>query len=345
MLVPFLNYNLLLSFLFLLHGFAEVCEGGLAASTRNLTLVTAWYPHPGYNPKYPDEQYYRSRVVEFLARIHTPLVVFTPSSENDFLQSARPSDAPMLLNNSFESIWDVPYLTGLTHSFHTNQVKLAVQQMPGDFFETPHMWGVWNAKVFFLDEAAKENPFRSNYFFWHDAAGLLPRKGNLISWPDITRIREALSTGIGHPEKLLMVARELKPLRPVDASRELAPLTRTISAHFFGGTKGSIKWFSQAYYEMLAYYHSIDQFVGCEERIMLSIALLHPNRIACVPSFRCYDPTQVRLDHMYYYFLWLSGQETRLTKGPIRPVMFSDVPEANMFSYDYWARCDSEVCF
>ncbi|EMD94386.1 hypothetical protein COCC4DRAFT_148756 [Bipolaris maydis ATCC 48331] len=207
------------------------------ASTGNLTLVAAWYPHPGYNPKYPDEQYYRNRVAEFLARIHTPLVIFTSSSENDLPQSVRPSKAPMLLNNSFESIWDVPYLIELTHSFHTDQVKLA------------------------------------DYFFWNDAAGMLPQKGNLTFWPDITRIRKAVPTDIGHPERLLMVGRELQPLRPVHASRELAPFTRTISAHFFGGTKGSIKWFSQVYYEMLAYYHSINQFVGSS------------------------------LDHMYYYFL------------------------------------------
>ncbi|KAJ6282738.1 hypothetical protein J3E71DRAFT_361533 [Bipolaris maydis] len=326
MFVSFFTDHLLVSFLFLLQGFAGICEGILVASTGNLTLVAAWYPHPGYNPKYPDEQYYRNRVAEFLARIHTPLVIFTSSSENDLPQSVRPSKAPMLLNNSFESIWDVPYLIELTHSFHTDQVKLAVQQMPGDFFETSHMWG--------------------DYFFWNDAAGMLPQKGNLTFWPDITRIRKAVPTDIGHPERLLMVGRELQPLRPVHASRELAPFTRTISAHFFGGTKGSIKWFSQVYYEMLAYYHSINQFVGCEERIILSIALLHTNRIVCVPSFHYYDPIQASLDHMYYYFLWSSGRETRLINGPIRPVMFSDISKATMFSYHLWARCNSEiVCF
>ena len=195
----------------------------------NITLITGWYPHPGYNPKYPDEEFYRAFVTEHLARIHTPIIIYTPSSENNFLRASRPAGAPMILNNTFESVWDVPHLKPLLKSFHTDQLKMGSKDPRNGPTNTPHQFGIWNAKVFFLNEGAKANPFGTEYFFWHDAAGSVPKYGSLVSWPDRTRISEAFSSHGGHPDKILMVARELQPVFPVDASRELPPLTRIIT--------------------------------------------------------------------------------------------------------------------
>jgi hypothetical protein len=137
--------------------------------------------------------------------------------------------ASMILNNTFESLWDVPHLKPLNESFHKDQLELGRRNSRNEKTDTPHQYGIWNAKVFFLDEVAKANPFNSEYFFWHDAAGSVPEIGNLVDWPDSARVSEALSSDHGYPDKILMVGRELRPMIPVDASRELAPLTRTIT--------------------------------------------------------------------------------------------------------------------
>jgi len=86
----------------------------------------------------------------------------------------------------------------------------------------------------------------------------------------------------------------------------------------------------------LHHYESLDQFVGIEELLLTAIGLIYPKRIIVVPTYRCYDPTQKSLSHMYYYFLYLAGRETGLVKGPISPPLFADIPKANMFSYTTW---------
>lgn len=183
-------------------------------ATNPITLVTACYPHPGYNPKSPNkEKAYRRLIGEFMSRVQTPIVIYTPSSESEFILSSQPVGAPIIIHNTYEAIWDVPNLSPLAASFHTDQRKIAWQDEARTSAreDSPHMYGVWNAKVSFLDMTAMLNPFDSEYLFWHDAAASLPYNDSLKLWPDPKKISRILACCKGYPDKLLMVARELQP--------------------------------------------------------------------------------------------------------------------------------------
>ncbi|KAH5584815.1 hypothetical protein HBI24_090790 [Parastagonospora nodorum] len=314
----------------LLSPLVESTSSNTSINTTNpITLVTAWYPHPGYNPKYPNkEEAYRRLIGEVLSRVQTPIVIYTPSSESEFILSSRPAGAPIIINNTYETIWDVPNLSTLAASFHTDQRKIAWQdeERTNAREDSPHMYGVWNAKVSFLNMTAMLNPFDSEYLFWHDAAASLSYNGSLESWPDPNKISKIFSRHEGYSDKLLMVARELQPAFPVDASWEVAPLTRTIAGVFFGGTPRSIQWLAKEYYDMLYYYLSLNQFVGVEELLLLSIALQYPRRIVCVPCYRCSNPDARSLDHIYYYLDFLAAKKDN-TLAPL----FGDIPKGNPF--------------
>ena len=207
----------------------------LSQSSTDITLVTAFYPHPGYNPKHQDEELYRSYVRGFLTKIWTPIIIFAPSSEGQFLRSSRPRGFPMLINHTYESIWDVPKLTPLVHSFHTTQRNLSLHSDdPWAFNDTGHMYGVWNSKVFFLHATAERNPFNSSYFFWQDAAGAWIANHTFTVWPDPRRIRTLLAPLQGNQDDVLMNVRELRPCftREKDLLCRNAPLTRTIAGTF-----------------------------------------------------------------------------------------------------------------
>ncbi|KAH8693420.1 hypothetical protein GQ44DRAFT_555369, partial [Phaeosphaeriaceae sp. PMI808] len=246
--------------------FALLAATSLANPRRhsiNVTLVTAYFPHPGVNPNHPDRDEYHQWIKNFLTNIATPILIYSPPDIAPMLQSMRPQHLPLYIDTSYKTIWEVPVITQHKEAFHNEQIELAREAIYlCQDRESPHLYGVWTAKSFFLGRAATMDYFNSSHFFWHDIAAFRDSTENFSDWPDPLRIHDVFTTS-AHKDAVLVNVRSRQPcyLRIEDLLREPAEQTMTISGVFFGGSKQAVLWLSHIYYFFVEHYISVHSWV------------------------------------------------------------------------------------
>jgi len=96
---------------------------------------------------------------------------------------------------------------------------------------------------------------------------------------------------------------------------------------FFGGSKKSIAWLTKSYYDLLEHYHSLGEFVGIEEQLLLAVAMLNPLKIMSIPGYLYRSAEMVSFDHVFFYQTYLAHPEqARNTTQLPRAHHFNEVP-------------------
>ena len=142
---------------------------------------------------------------------------------------------------------------------------------------TPELYAVWAAKAFCLEEAARLNPFGSDYFYWCDIGAFRepPPPAVLATWPDAGLMRQHLGTN-----KILLTT--VEPLRPTEDVTACFKHVNRIVGGLWGGHREAIGVWRSAYEQTLLRYFNEGRFAGKDQSIMLSAALEYPELVSIV---------------------------------------------------------------
>ena len=136
-----------------------------------------------------------------------------------------------------------------------------------------HLYLTWNLKPYFLQEATRLNPFRSQYFFWIDAGYM---RSIDQAYGDVRSMVPTLYRPAMH---FLLVgdfgSAELRgePFRYTVGQDRVA-------GNMFGGHASTIQPWAQLYYQTFQTYINRGWFVGKDQNIFNTLCIEHPD--ACV---------------------------------------------------------------
>jgi len=269
-------------------------------SSSSILLVSAFFPLP--TSKHTDSEY-ASWLTLFLGQVTTPMVVYTTSSFAPTIKAVRGS-LPIIIDTRFQTPFEIPPLRGLEDIYQMQHTTLD----PESRRHSPSLYATWNAKAWFLEDAAtRHSGNHSRWFFWSDA-GALREKHVFADWPDPYRTEELFSRASRSmntsPPPLIFIpifdAPESStktdgwtmangPLNLYMMSEgglyqilPKVPLTHYCIGSFFGGNLASIGWWSSTFYRLHDYYLSRNMFVGKDQNLFNSMMFLYPDQIFTV---------------------------------------------------------------
>ncbi|KAF6761029.1 hypothetical protein DFP72DRAFT_30509 [Ephemerocybe angulata] len=248
-------------------------------SAPRILLVSALYPLGRAKHSHDD---YKWWLGNFLSHITTDVYFFAPPVLEQTVQQARSvnrsKDAPffMKLNTSYESAFSVPPLRGREEAYEEMHGKDREKNM-----HAPELYAIWNAKPFFLNEAAKEMKERwkreYDYVFWVDA-GSFRIDHHYRDWPNPRTVEALFQTPAG-PHPISFPLANIPTYRYRSWQEDMGPIDEDISeGSFFGGSPDAIEWYASTFYAYHDHYLSMGYFVGKDQTFINSILLLFPER-------------------------------------------------------------------
>ncbi|OWA51048.1 hypothetical protein BV898_15550 [Hypsibius exemplaris] len=151
-------------------------------------------------------------------------------------------------------------------------------------YQSPQVYAVWNEKVHFLREAAEENAFDSDYFLWTDIGSFrdADRVKHLTTFPD-TRVTATL---LGTKKIFfLQMGRFTESDRIIGANglpKQNFQHHVRLGAGIFGGHLDAVREYHARFFETLEKMRLHGIFVGKEQNVMSSVAVMYPQLIKLV---------------------------------------------------------------
>jgi len=149
-------------------------------------------------------------------------------------------------------------------------------------YHSPELYVVWNEKTNFLKRAVEINTFSTEYFLWTDIGCFREENTKFIHWPNPSKMKML-------QDKILLLTvcpftQEEYNCNTFDSIPDFQYTEGRIAAHIFGGTANAILRWHEQYYQLMDYFISIDRFVGKEQNIMSSMAILHKDMIELIET-------------------------------------------------------------
>lgn len=156
---------------------------------------------------------------------------------------------------------------------------------------------LWNSKLEFLRETIDRNPFGSDKFVWNDIGNVRDSnirdiftvypKSDYISADkiDIVLIANAVENPNNQMKNIEMYREQL-------SHGGIVPCFQNeiiFSGSIFGSSAATLMKMHTLFYEMFEYYLREGKFIGCDQQIMASVLVVHPE------LFNLVDPTVVKL--------------------------------------------------
>lgn len=167
-----------------------------SAQGPKILLVSAFFPLSKSKHSMGD---YKKWLTHFLGSITTDVYFYAPPEMADLILHAR-GTLPITLNTTFSSPFDIPPLHGLQNEYETDQMGLDRERK----IHSAHLYAVWNAKPYFLEEALKNQLTSSadqySYAFWNDG-GSFRSAHEYKDWPDQERVQDIFGE---HPETIFI---------------------------------------------------------------------------------------------------------------------------------------------
>uniref|UniRef100_A0A0G4I2H0 Uncharacterized protein n=1 Tax=Chromera velia CCMP2878 TaxID=1169474 RepID=A0A0G4I2H0_9ALVE len=148
-----------------------------------------------------------------------------------------------------------------------------------NYTHTPDLYAVWNIKSFMLDHECQGRA-RGTYCFWMDAGSFrFGLSGNDLLGPTaLARVVEPLFRE--NEDRVLLGLMEPLDVSLLSWNRTKGPIDRVmVEGTFFGGTPGSLDWWRTEFFSLHDEYLQKGFFIGKDQNIMNSLAVLHPTRI------------------------------------------------------------------
>jgi hypothetical protein len=268
-----------------------------------ITIVTAFYNFNNRSKHNPEE--YKRWLGNFLARIQTPLFIYSDVNSSQALSEMR---AGLPTTIVIYPVFDLPPMQNVSEA-----VKKQHGVDPEKFRHYPELYFVWSSKVWMVKNAADENPYGSDYFFWVDA-GSFRQNHSLQHWPSVERVDQVFQ---GHEELLLLA----KPSKAVFQEHQEQWLrngtgyrTNVIQGGFFGGKVTAVNWFNQHYYTIFYSWLSLGRFAGKEQNLFNIIAFENPRKIMYI------DPEAGTCGNGWFFFQQFLASPRELNRGCPQPL-------------------------
>ncbi|GAU99565.1 hypothetical protein RvY_10550 [Ramazzottius varieornatus] len=253
------------------------------AATRTLgeaTVVTAYYM---FKSKHPHSKYIQW-MKNFLSQIPCRLVIFT---DNEMLPILKRYRQPYshLTYYILKNFTDFALAKDMT--VWRAQLKLDPEKDKQKHNE--NLYIMWNEKFRLVNEAISHNPFDTSYFVWCDI-------GSFRTFKQATALKS-----FPNPEKMILLnENKLLFLQTGNFSREEyetdkydLPVFDFKGVNRVGGTViagHKLSWITwrQIYYDVMGRMIAAGRFVGKDQNVMASVAVLHPDIIDLIANASLY---------------------------------------------------------
>jgi hypothetical protein len=216
------------------------------------TLVTCFYE---IRSKFPKERYMRW-ASEYM-RLQAPIVLFTSADLAPLFKHMR-GDLPIhIVVRPFEELDSWLLYKDLWIMHHEKDCEAQIH--------SPELYALWANKAFFVKEAVKENPFKTNHFFWCDIGAFrepIVDQNILDHFPLASRF----------PVDRILIS-SVAPLRTGETDFE--HVDRIVGGLWGGTGEACLRWLA-AYESMLLLYKQRGKFAGKDQSVMLSAYLANP---------------------------------------------------------------------
>ena len=244
---------------------------------RETTIVIGYFPLP--KAKH-DHSEYLAWLQNLLSFCQSPMILFTTTDLLPVLNHLRRNGSlPSFFIVDYQSPLQMPPIKTLVSTFQRQH-----QIDPERAYHSVELYAVWCAKSFMLNRSAELNPFRTKYFLYVDAGAFRSSSYRFEEWPDHSIIRRSLENG-----RLLlgMIAPLPRQFCPLNYTMKEGPISMDlIEGTFMAGSIVAVHWWTSVFYETIEEYRSKNLFIGKDQSIMNSIALVHADRLNMLLPFR-----------------------------------------------------------
>lgn len=224
----------------------------------------------------------------FLTRVQSPIYVLTSPYWAPLLRELR-GDLPMLINDSYPEIFDVPIVQEYSHTFDDVGFipELDPREQPLRHHYSRLVSAVWFTKTWWTREVARENPWNTEYFAWVDIGAWKELPG-YFEWPDNDRVAALVGERKSDPEEETLISvsveRELREDRVMKYNIEQGPRypVAGVAANFFLGRRGAIEWFHSEFIRLREYFRKKGFNVQREEWIFEPVNMVNFHRVKCL---------------------------------------------------------------
>lgn len=221
--------------------------------------------------------------------IQSPMVIFCDKDSVKTIEEKRKDKATItkIIVIDFTEFYTYQY-------YHTFQSHY--QDKDHEKYHNPYLYLIWSDKSHFLKRAAEMNPFSTNTFLWVDIGCFRRKNTEFIHWPKPNKIPT---------DKILLLSvypftKEEYETDRIENLPDFQFSPGRIGGTIFGGSASSILKWHDAFYQMLEYFITIDRFIGKDQNIMSSVAIMHKDLVHLV------DPKPDYYDRWFYLHKYLS---------------------------------------
>ncbi|UJR12484.1 hypothetical protein I4U23_016659 [Adineta vaga] len=246
------------------------------SNKKTITIVTAYFPFPKAKHSQSD---YLSWLENLFSFCQSPMVIFTSPEFYPILYRLRK-------NGSLPSYFILVYKTPLQMPPITSLISTFEQQYqidPERAYHSVDLYAVWCAKSFMLNRTAELNPFHTKFFLYVDSGAFRSPKYRFQAWPDASTLSNIFNTN-----RFLLGMITRLPHRFCSFKYQITngPLKINLfQAGFMGGSIDTIRWWTSVFYETINDYRRRNFFIGKDQHIMNTIALVYATRINVLLPF------------------------------------------------------------
>jgi hypothetical protein len=175
----------------------------------------------------------------------------------------------------FDSVWELPPATEFRQVFQEQLNVPHAEWAQPKGCTAPECSAVWNSKPWMLAQAAAENVYNSSYFMWVDIGSFRWGEHSLRHWPAVQHVRELA-------QYKDMIAVEVVALPRIAILGQAVP--HFVAGTWFGGCQAAVRWYADAFLDVLKRRHALGLYVAQEQSVMDSLLLMQPDRFVVLPE-------------------------------------------------------------
>jgi hypothetical protein len=243
----------------------------------NTTIVTAYFELP--NSKASPTKY--NEWMQNMLIIDCPMIIFCDQKSKEIISPFREKwlEQTYFITLTFEEFHCFRYFNVFVNDYNTKDHEK---------YHNPYLYLIWNEKTHFLKRAVEINHFQHNFFLWVDIGCFRKPNTQFLHWPNPEKINNLPKDKI----LLLLVNPFTYSEYSVATLNELPDFILSsgrIGGTIFGGSSSTILKWHDLYYSMIEKFISMDRFIGKDQNIMNSIAILNKDFIHIVEPSLPYD--------------------------------------------------------
>ena len=169
-------------------------------------------------------------------------------------------------------------------------------------YHTEELYIIWNEKTEFVRRSIEDNVFKSDYFFWCDIGAFRDKNilHNFVNFPNPSKVYNLNKNKI-HILEIEEIKNYERELDDEGFPKHSFERKCRSGGGIFGGHKDAWEWWEKKYYDTMNLMLSKGRFIGKDQDIMTTIAVMHPDRIKYIKHKPYFRNTGDMWFYMEYY--------------------------------------------